>query len=95
MIGEGWTPLHQIAALSGDMGCEIIDKLCENGANIDAVDANGFTPLHIAATNGNISIMKHLLKKKANCDALVSEKYTACDLLWRRVVQGTDAAKKK
>lgn len=87
LTGADWTPLHIIATLSGDMNCDIIELLLQHGAEIDALDSNGFTPLHSAASHGNISIMRTLLRHGADQDAMVSGKYTACDLLWLHVLR--------
>lgn len=43
--------------------------LLENGANIDAVDKNGKTALHLSAINGKVEILKLLLEYGANIDA--------------------------
>ena len=57
------TPL-MMAALKGQQ--DLVDKLLARDAS---VNKPGWTPLHYAATNGHISIMKVLLDKYAFIDA--------------------------
>lgn len=57
------TPL-MIASIKGDQ--ELVAKLLARDA---AVNKTGWAPLHYAATNGHISIMKVLLDKHAFIDA--------------------------
>nr|WP_246198629.1 ankyrin repeat domain-containing protein [Wolbachia endosymbiont of Ctenocephalides felis wCfeJ] len=52
------------AAESGDLNK--IKSFITQGANLDAKDSNGSTPLHYASWNGNLSVVKHLVEKGAN-----------------------------
>ena len=45
---------------------DIFTYLVENGANINIVGANGYTPLHFAYANGHLMIIDLLEKKGAN-----------------------------
>jgi Arf-GAP/coiled-coil/ANK repeat/PH domain-containing protein len=47
------------------MTCEF---LILNGANINCVDARGFTPLHLSIEMGNTALAYLLLKHKARYD---------------------------
>lgn len=47
----GWTALHAAAASPYGGRTEIIQYLIANGANVNAVANNGFTPLHAVASN--------------------------------------------
>jgi ankyrin repeat protein len=60
------TPLHK-AAQRGYTN--LVALLLENGADPNAVNANGSTPLHTAAAAGNTAIMGWLLAHKAEVDA--------------------------
>ena len=52
------TPLHK-AAMEGDNNVLIVRELIASGASVDAVDANGRTPLHSALANHrNLSVFK-------------------------------------
>ena len=63
-------PLHQ-AILSGSlMTCEF---LLLNGANINAIDRNGYTPLHLAIETGNTSLAYLLLKHKSKYDITTND----------------------
>ena len=46
--------------------CNIIKLLLQNGANVNIVDLNGNTPLHIASIYGKIDAVKLLLEYNAN-----------------------------
>jgi len=58
--------LH-LAAMEGDL--EEIEKLVENGADVNAKKHNGDTPLHLAAIYGYLEVVKYLVKKKADVNA--------------------------
>lgn len=56
-------PLH--SAVAGDH-YEIATKLIEAGANVNAVQADGFTPLMGAAQNGNLEMARLLVNHSAD-----------------------------
>jgi ankyrin repeat protein len=60
---HGWNPKRQV---------ETIQCLLEAGAEIDAQDKNGATPLHRAVRTRSAAAVRHLLK--AGCDHLVRNK---------------------
>lgn len=60
--GLGVVPLH--SALSGNHR-QIADMLLDSGANIDVASAEGYTPLHYAALNGDIETAQRLLRRGA------------------------------
>ena len=59
----GESPL-MLAALSGQLG--LVTKLVANGAD---VNKTGWTPLHYAASNGHVEVIKLLLENHAYIDA--------------------------
>ncbi len=63
----GATALH-IAARSGNL--EIINILLENGADVNAMDNESYTPLMRAAIIGNSKIVEALLNKGAKAESL-------------------------
>ena len=56
---------------------EIVELLLKKGANVNAVDQNGCTPLHCAAHNGHKEIVELLLDTGANVDAVSQAESTA------------------
>ncbi|GAB5517205.1 MAG: hypothetical protein Rhob2KO_49300 [Rhodopirellula baltica] len=52
------------------------NMLLENGANPDAVDARGDTPLHLAAKVNSLSIIKLLLRHNADASITNKQLYT-------------------
>ena len=46
----------------------MVDLLIENGADINDMDKNGYTPLLIASWYGNEEVVKKLIDNRANID---------------------------
>lgn len=61
----GQTVLHIIANNGAQE--QLINYLIDNGANIDAIDEEGNTPLMIAARRENIQLVELFLEKGKNC----------------------------
>lgn len=59
---------------------DIIDILLANGADIDAPSTLGLTPLHCAIILQNLELVKYLISKGANPNA-VDEDGTSCLML--------------
>ena len=59
---------------------EIIDLLVKSGANVNAQDAEGFTPLHMAAIHGNLKIVKKLVDLEADVNIVTTDGKTAAGL---------------
>jgi ankyrin repeat protein len=63
---DGWTPLH--FTLLGEnitTAKELIDELIRCGANINAKDNNDAAPIRVAISEGNLTLVKHLVSKGA------------------------------
>ena len=61
---------------------EIIDLLVKSGANVNAQDAEGFTPLHMAAIHGNLKIVKKLVDLEANVTIVTTDGKNAAELAY-------------
>ena len=59
---------------------EIIDLLVKSGANVNAQDAEGFTPLHMATIHGNVKIVKKLVDLEADVNIVTTDGKTAAEL---------------
>ncbi|KAM0914397.1 hypothetical protein ACQ4PT_011582 [Festuca glaucescens] len=58
-----WHPLHTYALA---LQIPLMDKLLDNGVDINLVDKDGFTPLHKAVIGKKEAVISHLLRKGAN-----------------------------
>ena len=56
---------------------EIVDPLVKYKADINAIDIDGFTPLHLAAIYGNIQVVKKLVELNADVNLKVDGKDAA------------------
>ena len=70
------TALH-IACKVGDE--EVIKLLVEHGADINACDGDGFTPLQLAAIHGNMQVVKKLVELKVDVSLTTADGKDAAD----------------
>lgn len=68
-------PLHRIAVCCDGDGGKVVQILVEAGANIEAKDSMGYTPLILAA-GGGLGEIKALLEAGADKDAVTINGYT-------------------
>lgn len=76
------TLLHAAAARAGSP--EIVERLLAAGVPVDAPDAFGCTPLHVAAFAANPGLVDLLIDRGANPDAIDRAGYTALDHGWSK-----------
>ena len=74
----GVTVLHIASKKNNEP--EIIDLLVKSGANVNAQDAEGFTPLHMAAIHGNLKIVKKLVDLEADVNIVTTDGKNAAEL---------------
>ena len=74
----GVTILHTASKENNEP--EIIDLLVKSGANVNAQDAEGFTPLHMATIHGNLKIVKKLVDLEADVDIVTTDGKNAVEL---------------
>ena len=67
-----------LAAHRGDPG--VVNMLLERGADIDARNNGGFTPLMFAARQGHDQVIEILLNRGANANIRNERRETAADL---------------
>ena len=82
---EGKTPLHHAAKLQSPSEMEFIDEMLDKGAPINAQDFFGYTPLHCAVQEANLSAAKHLLLAGASIvitDVAGHTPYSVARLAW-------------
>ncbi len=70
-VPSNWTPLHGAIVSGSDL--KLINLLLQRGANPNAVDGIGRTPLHIAAITGRPGLVQALLK--AGADASIKDDF--------------------
>ena len=85
---EAWSPwvLHQAAEYTTNP--TIVRLLLQAGADPNAPDDNGLTPLHRGAENSNPMVVTHLLDAGADLNARDNDGYTA--LHWAAAQSGND-----
>ncbi len=81
------TPLH--AGLAGTAGLDLVSRLLSAGAEVNAADAAGYTPLHLAASRGELSLVTRLLLCGAETSARTAEDRTGADLARARGHEAT------
>lgn len=77
----GRTVFHELAKTSSDNKEEIIKLISEHGVNINAIDNNGNTALHLAAIHQQYSTMKLLIKYGADDNIPNNNGQLATDLI--------------
>jgi ankyrin repeat protein len=60
-----------------------MEQLIEARGDVDLQMKNGFTPLHMAAKNGHVSVTKQLLEANCNVDLEAKDGLTALQLAQR------------
>jgi len=62
---------HRVVRVGGGDRLAVMQVLLDHGANVNATDAIGFTPLHVAADTGDaaLAVMKLLLDHRADVHA--------------------------
>jgi ankyrin repeat protein len=77
--GEGGrTPLH--VAVAGRGNRELIEALLDAGADVNAKDGRGYTPLHVTTVEGVAGIIHLLLDRGAEINARDNDGKTALTL---------------
>ncbi|XP_053309938.1 protein phosphatase 1 regulatory subunit 27 [Spea bombifrons] len=75
---SGMAALHE-AVLSGNLDC--VKLLVKYGADIEQRDENGWTPLHMACSDGHPHIARYLLALGARKDVINSDGETPSELV--------------
>lgn len=75
---QGNTALH--AALAGRREMPVVTALLAGGSDSDAIDAQAYRPLHLAASRGDQGAVELLLACGATRDAKTNDGRTAADL---------------
>jgi ankyrin repeat protein len=85
-VKDGESPLH-IAVNGADRGA--IEKLLAAGADIDAPDNVGYTPLFYATGDGNLEIAELLILHGANVNACADPVNGVTPLLLAQVLENS------
>jgi ankyrin repeat protein len=89
---KGRTALHVACAY---YSCkDICELLIANGANVNAVDENGATPLMLAAANGKTAVVQLLLQKGGKASQKDNKEKTALDYAYTLQPNVEEFAKK-
>lgn len=76
--GQDNEPIHAAAARAGNVA--MVAALLDGGAQVNARQHGGFTPLHQAAQNGDAELVTLLLSRGARRSMVTDKDLTACDL---------------
>jgi len=68
---EGRTALHTASSSGGTV---MVKLLLDSGAQIDAQDREGYTPLHLAVMQERLEVVVHLVKMGADVNAMASKR---------------------
>lgn len=79
-LDEKQSNIPLFSAVEAPDGCEMVKLLIEHGANVNAADEEGNTPLMEAAKNGNKEMVALLIDKGADIQAKNREEKIALDL---------------
>ncbi|MBE7436924.1 MAG: ankyrin repeat domain-containing protein [Spirochaetales bacterium] len=74
----GWHLLHFAARWGNN---DMVEKLLQRGAQVDATTSDGWTPLFFASMNGHTATVKLLLAKGARAAARASDGSSILDLV--------------
>lgn len=81
----GFTPLHSaVADDAGEVTKDIVKMLLDKGADPNAKNANGSTPVHTAAFTGNVPVLEMLLEAGGDPQAPDKEGRSPLDLARER-----------
>ena len=61
-----------------------LEQALKDGADVNARDEKGNTPLHIAARSGDVEVVKMLLAHRANINAINHEHQSPCYVAFER-----------
>lgn len=81
--GKGSTLLHGVAQRADPEASEILDALIASGANVNAKDHEGYTPLILAAMTGQIDHVRTLLQAGAEVDLRNDQEESALTVVGR------------
>ena len=81
---DRWTPLHFASgsrySKTGSVQVSVVRLLLERGADINARDATGWTPLHQASYSGAVEVVRLLLENGADVEAKVYDGRTVLQI---------------
>ena len=77
---DGKTPLHLL--LNGHR--DVVQELVARGANLEATDNDGKTPLHLACLNGHLDVVQELVARGAGLFVTADDGKTAFDYAFDR-----------
>lgn len=77
---QGQRPLHYLAASASDVTERLLLKLVKAGADVDAIDLDGVTPLSNAVLGDRPDLVRHLLAAYANPELKNAEGFTSLHL---------------